>query len=186
MKVPTVNSKRQFFELWQAGVLGNKLRTWDNWADATCDGDKQGAFGFRELNPAGGGGAFEIVYFGQVQITANKWDALGRRYVICEGAPDEFGTIQGEVCRTIQGLSGMLGLSHGLRMRDAIKQGLLTPRSGAAVLALLDRYMDPSSRDDLNALFELYPDATVEFTCYDRGVGDVPGRNTIFWEVRNY
>jgi len=50
----------------------------------------------------------------------------------------------------------------------------------------LDRFMDPSSRDDLEQLFDLYPDATVEFTCYQMDLGTIPRRNTIFWEVRNY
>ncbi len=46
--------------------------------------------------------------------------------------------------------------------------------------------LDPSSRDDLEALLELYPDATVELTSYDVDVGVLPYRNTIVGEVRHY
>lgn len=46
--------------------------------------------------------------------------------------------------------------------------------------------MDPSSQQDLDDLLDLYPDATIEFTCYDIDLGVIPNRNTIFWEVRNY
>jgi hypothetical protein len=53
-------------------------------------------------------------------------------------------------------------------------------------LALLDRFMDPNSRADLDALLDLYPDAAVEFSCFSVNVGIFPARNTIFWETRNY
>jgi hypothetical protein len=46
--------------------------------------------------------------------------------------------------------------------------------------------MDPSSRDDLDALFDLYPDAAVEFACFPHNLGIFPHRNTVIWEVRNY
>ena len=102
-----------------------------------------------------------------------------------DGAPDDKRTLCGEVARTYRGLEGTLGVVQ-MPMREAMKKGLLLPRSGATVLALLDKYMDPSSRDDLDALLDLYPDATVELSCFTVDVGVIPGRNTIFWEVRDY
>ncbi len=39
--------------------------------------------------------------------------------------------------------------------------------------------------DDLEALLDKYPDHTVEFTVFDRPVGQLK-RQTVIWEVRNY
>jgi len=181
-----IRTKAEFFKLWEAGVLGNKLRTWRQWDDAVFEGDTRGMFGFREIGKAGGG-KFEIVPYGQIQLTAIRWDAEHRKFIICEAAPDHRGLIQGEVCRLVGGYHGMLGfVRNGKRMRDSIRDGDLKVVSGAQVTDLLNRFMDPASRDDLDALLDLYPDATVEFTCYEIPVGCIPGRSTIFWEVRNY
>ena len=71
-------------------------------------------------------------------------------------------------------------------MRKAMAAGCMRHCSPAEVVVLLQTYMDPSSRDDLEMLLEMYPDATVEFSCFDIDIGVYPGRNTIFWETRNY
>jgi hypothetical protein len=179
-----ITSKSEFFRLWNAGALGFKLRTWETLEALQAEPNKPPIVGFREVGKAGGG-KLEIEPVSEAPRIAAEWNAAGRRFMICEAAPDEMGTIQGEVCRTIRGLEGLLGFSNGLRMRDAIAAGLLKPRSASETLVLLRDYMSAPSRDDLEALLDLYPDATVEFTCY--GSHDFErGRNTIFWEVRDY
>jgi hypothetical protein len=184
MNAPAIRSKIQFQELWEAGVLGNRLRTWRDPQAAYDSGVP--LVGFRQLG-AGGGGAFEMAQRPDILGTAARWAAEGRRYSVSEAAPDHMGTIQGEVCRGLGGWHGLLGpVVDGRRMRDSIRDGHLKPVSGVQVLDLLLRYMDPASRDDLDALLEIYPGHTVEFTCYTVELGFLPGRNTIFWEVRNY
>lgn len=175
-----IRSKAEFFRLWEAGALGNKLRTWRDPVEAYRSGVP--LVGFREMGKAGGG-KFAMARRSEIARVAAQFP---RPFMVCEAAPDEKGTLQGEVCRTFRGLEGQLGLTSGLRMRDAIARGLLTPRGYLETRVLLERYMDPSSREDLDALFELYPDAAIEFTCYSCAVGSLPGRNTLFWEVRNY
>jgi hypothetical protein len=179
-----ITSKAEFFRLWNAGALGYRLRTWDSYLDLAASDNIPPIVGLRQIGAAGGG-AFWVGSTSEVCGQISDWQAAGRRFMICEAAPDEKGTIQGEVCRGLRGWEGYLGLSTGLRMRDAMARGLLLPRSGATVLALLDLYMSAPSRDDLDALLDLYPDATVEFTCYGDHNFD-RGRNTIYWEVRNY
>jgi hypothetical protein len=177
-----ITSKAEFFRLWNAGVLGFKLRTWDDPKEAVASGAP--IIGLRQIGKAGGG-RLDIVPREELIAMAAEWTAAGLKFMCCEAAPDEHGTIQGEVCRTYRGLEGLLGFSNGLRMRDAIARGLLVPRSPAATFVLLRDYMSAASRDDLDGLLELYPDATVEFTCY--GEHDFGrGRNAIFWEVRDY
>lgn len=177
-----VTSKAEFFQLWKAGALGNRTQLWDDPWDAIKAGAPE--VGFREIGKAGGG-KWEKVRLIHVLTTAKRWRDEGRRFVMDDGAPDDKRTLCGEVCRTYRGLEGILGVVQ-CPMRVAMQQGLLLPRTGAAVLALLDRYMDASSRDDLEGLLDLFPDATVEFSCFTINVGVFPNRNSLFWETRDY
>lgn len=201
-----IKSKHEFFEKWEAGLLGNRTRLWRDpveaydWGLNRCSERKWKAgtlttltdfelpeIGFRELRKPGtvGKGAWEKVPWHQVLKTAARWKAEGREFIMDDGAPDDKRTLTGEICRSWNGLGGILGVVQ-MPMREAMAKGLLLPRTGATILALLDRYMDPSSREDLNALLDLYPDAAIEFSCFTVNVGVFPHRNTIFWETRDY
>ena len=177
-----IRNKREFFTLWKLGVLGNRTNLWDNIDDALDSSAKE--IGFRELGKSGGG-AWEKAPRSLAREVSERWTKLGRKFIMDDGAPDDRRTLCGEVCRTHRGLEGILGIVQ-MPMREAIKRGLLKPVRGLEVNVLLDRYMDPSSRDDLDSLLELFPDAVVEFSCFTVNVGAFPRRNTIFWEVRNY
>jgi hypothetical protein len=145
-------------------------------------------YGFRMAKRGqGGGGAWSGVSRAEFWATVREWDLEygTHNYYIDDRVPDTKQTIQGELCRTHRGLEGYIGSSH-LPMRLAMQQGILTPRSPIETLVIINSYMDPSSRDDIDAILELFPDATIEFTCFQIDIGNIPGRNTILWEVRNY
>jgi hypothetical protein len=178
----TIRSKIEFFRLWELGVLGNRNHLFYDEYEAALSGFNE--IGFRQIGVPGG--AWEKVPWYEAPNTAKKWRDAGRIFVMDSGADDPAMTLQGEVCRTFRGLEGYLGLAHGLPMRKAMAAGYMTARTGAEVKVLLNTYMDPSSQDDLDALLELFPDATVEFTCFNHDIGVIPGRNTIFWETRDY
>lgn len=183
-----IESKAEFFRLWNAGALGFKLRTWNDPKEALASG--VAIVGLRQVGKAGGGRLDIVPIAGsmgheRLAGVVREWTNAGMRFVICEAAPDEHGTLQGEICRTIHGWGGLMGVSNGLRMREAMAAGLLKPRGPAVSRFLVRHYMSPASLDDLDAILDLYPNATVEFTCYgDHDFGR--GRNTIFWEVRDY
>ena len=40
--------------------------------------------------------------------------------------------------------------------------------------------------EQLMNLDDIFPDSIIEFSAYNTQVGNIPNRNTIFWEVRNY
>lgn len=192
-----IRSKRQFFELWEAGVLGNRTQLWRDPLKAFEWGCNFASFalgrdpdipmiGFREIRTGAGAGKWERVPWHRVFLTAEQWRSENRKFILDDGAPDEYRTLQGEVCRTIRGLESYLEVGGSLPMRPAMAAGLMKHRGYLETKVLLDRWMDPSSRDDLDALLELYPEATVEFSCFSVDVGVFLGRNTIFWEVRNY
>jgi len=178
-----IRSKRQFFELWEAGVLGNRTNLWHDPEVVLASGAPE--IGFRELGFAGGG-AWEKVPIDRFLETYQRWRDAGRRFVMDDGCPDWCRTLQGEIGRTYRGLEGWLDTVGQLPMRPAAAAGHMRPCSGATTLALLHRFMDPVSLDDLWALLDVYPDATIEFSCFAVDVGVFPNRNTLFWETRNY
>ena len=184
-----ITSKRQFFELWEAGCLGNRTRLWRDPQRAFDDATRLGikTVGFREIRSGrAGAGSWEKTDLCNFWEVVQRWIQAGRNFIMDDGAPDQFRTIQGEICRTYRGLEGFISIGTKLPMRQDMAAGNMVAYTGLTVLQLLTRYMDPSSRDDVDAIFELYPDAAIEFTCFSVNAGVVPGRNTIFWEVRDY
>lgn len=203
-----ITSKRQFYALWEAGVLGNRTFIWHKLEDALASGCPK--IGFREIRKSltAGAGAWELAERAQAGEVHDRWKVAGRQFIMDGSVPNDHSTLQGEVCRTFRGLESFLceraevaadirlknacgawlkELEPGLPpMRQTMRDGWHQHRGYAATHALLERYMDPSSRDDLDMLLELYPEATVEFTCFDIDTGMIPNRNTIFWETRNY
>ena len=57
---------------------------------------------------------------------------------------------------------------------------------GPRAQLILKRVLSAGSYEDFLVLGEMYPNATIEFTAYEIFVGDIPGRNAVIWEVRNY
>lgn len=199
-----IRSKSEFFRLWRAGLLGNRPLMWDTIEEAMASGCER--IGFRELGKAGGG-AWELWVRNEAVAAATRWTSEGRKFVMDGSVPNDHSTMQGEVCRTERGLESFLVVRDvvindlayhmctlgsdwnylGLPpMRMTMGAGWHRHRGYLKTKVILDHYMDPSSRDDLDVLLELYPDATIELTCFDIDTGVIPGRNTIFWEVRNY
>lgn len=182
-----INSKAEFFRLWEAGVLGNRLQIWRDEYEArhACFTQLIDVVGFREIKL--GAGSLAIVDRRDIFSTAIEWRKLNRNFMICQSAPDHLATVQGEVYRTVGGWRGFIAapVLNGQRMRESLRSNARDCR-GVEITELLDRYMDQNSRDDLEQLDELYPEHVVEFTCYSVELGQLPHRNTIFWEVRNY
>ncbi len=200
-----VRNKAQFYEMWEAGLLGNRTRIWRDPVKAFEWGRDRSNFrawkngrwdkptglpeiGFREIRPAGtpGAGRWQKVPWSQVIATAEEWRAEGRNFIMDDGAPDEYRTLQGEVVRTERGLEGFLDLEGKLPMRPAMAAGYMKHYGYLQTRLLLERYMDANSRDDLDMILDLFPDHAVEFSTFTVNVGVFPRRNTLFWEVRAY
>jgi len=182
-----ISSKNEFFRLWKLGVLGNRTRLWDNpyhaWNDSLELNIKE--LGFRQIGKAGGG-AWEKGPREDVFEIADRWGREGRKFIIDDGAPDWCRTLQGEICRTHRGMEGYLDTIGKLPMRPAMAAGHMKSYTYVMVNYLLNKYMDASSRDDIEMLLEIYPEATIEFSCFGIDCGVFPNRSTIIWEVRNY
>lgn len=180
-----IHSKRQFFDLWRNDALGNRTLLWDRVEDIPASIKR---VGFRQIGlPSGAAGAWTLVDRGQAEMTAAEWRQAGRTFIMDGSVPNDHSVMQGEVCRTERGMESFLATGYRLDpMRKTMAAGLHHHRGYLQTKLLLDHYLDPSSRDDLDMLLELYPDAAIELTAFDCNVGIIPGRRVIFWEVRNY
>jgi hypothetical protein len=182
-----IKTKQEFYELWNSNKLGNKLRTWNTLEDLKKNG-YTGLLGIRAVLVGGGPFLHGFTATG-VPDAYKQFKKLGvekEDTVLCEAAPDEKVTLQGEVYRDVDGLY-LFALENnlqGLRMRDALK--LAREYHGLEALILLKKHLSAASYDDIMELFDLYPDSVIEFSAYSNCLGWAQGRNTLIWEVRNY
>lgn len=111
------------------------------------------------------------------------------KILIDEGVVDKSITLQGEIMLTELGLYLRYGVLQ-VHQRELWKlesnyqqAGFVQNLFGLQASLILKRYMDTSSWEKLNEILAEYEDAIVEFTCFDRKVGQLKW-NTVFWEVR--
>lgn len=173
-----IRTKAEFYRRWHAGLLGNRPRTWSSPAKLAASG-WAGRVGIRSAQKGGPCLCHLSVY--QALMFAETWPCTP---TFSEAMPDDLLLLQGEVARLPGGLHLTYSTVRGLTMRKALRR----PQRAAGLEAklLLDRCLWPSSRDDLAALLDLYPDAVIEFGVHDCAVGVLPNRNAVVWEVRNY
>lgn len=175
-------NKVDFYKRYEQGEFGNRPRTWSSWQELR-DSDFKGRVTIRDMTPGG-----PCHYAVPVSFLRDGKTPIGVNLNCCrfnEGMPDEDLTIQGNVWH-----DGHLQLEYscepGIGHRLAVKQPKMKSASGLKAVSLLKMYMDPSSYDDLQEMLDTYEGAVIEFSAYGKRVGMIPGRNTVFWEVRNY
>lgn len=159
----------------------NRPQVWQEPWDIPQD-MRESQFGIRYLVP---GGPFRghMSY----QDLCKEWSARlpefkGRMYV-CGAAPDDARVIQGELMRTPGGLY-FHGSTGKTTVREAMLDGSAFDWSGFTPAAALRQGMTPESWQDIQEIFDLWPDAIIEFTVFSKCFGHLPNRNTVIWEVR--
>ena len=180
-----VLSKTINYNLYQRGLFGNKLRSWDNLEDYRND-DYKGCVSIRYRGLIPGQFCYYNVNENEVEQIVDDIISKGGekvRITINESAPDEFLTIQGELTRNECGLYLYYSTLKG-KMRDCMKDAIST--YGLQVKLMLQYYLTPSSYEDIMDLLDLYPEHVIEFSTYSKCLGDCKGRNTLIWEVRKY
>lgn len=192
----TFNSKVVQFDVWQAGLFGNMLRTWNSLKEIESSGYR-GTLSMRYKGDVGGKWTKYNVNIHDVAIVQQEWISQGAelgRITFNESAPDTDLVVQGEVmhCDSEKRYVDKEGFGlffryscKPMKMRDALK----TDQHHAWRLEarmLLERFLTPASYSDISELLEYFPGHSVEFSTYRYCLGNIPGRNTIFWEVRKY
>lgn len=170
-----IRNKRQFYALWHRGLLGNRPRTWQTLGDLLGSGYALPVV-VRSMRPGWKTiYGVEIARVGAVAPTDATFNEL---------LDDDAILLQGEAMRGETGLE-LTYSTLPLPMKLALARETLRA-SGLTAKLVLDHYLNPTSRDDLEALWDLYPGAVIEFGVYARNLGDQPHRNTLIWEVRHY
>lgn len=186
-----IQSKRQNYRLWQGGEFGNKLRAWtiDEWRESGF----AGLIVLRTLMAGGGPCRYNLAP-DEVKSVIMDWRASGihrDQIMVNEAAPDQDVILQGEYLNDIYVMNDTVGWGYfrysraKVQMRDALKNSSEAAQRLRSDL-LLRLAMTPSSHDDWNELLERYPGHVLEVSIYDRCLGDLPGRNSLVWEVRKY
>ena len=188
-----IRSKTEMYALYYRGAFGNMLTTWPSVAAFKADlaagrwpEDKPVA-----LRLASKPGITPPRYCvptetWEVDALVAEWATLGiapNAVSLNELGRDDQIVLQGEVQRSERGLD-----LRASRVPKVMRQALTEDQfhlSGLRATMTLRGAMDASSWDNLQRLFDDYPNAVVEFSVYSIPVG-TEQRNTIFWETRNY
>ena len=189
-KVKTPTTKAENYELYHKDHYGNHLAFWPSlkafFADKTWPLDRPIALrtsftpGIQLPNYC------QPTLPGEVFCLANQWVELGvprEAIVLNEIGLDEFIALQGEVMLSPNGMD-LRYSTEKLLMRQALAKSQKHV-SGLVAQQTLLAFLDPTSYDNLQRLFDDFPDAIIEFSTYSKPVG-VLQNNTVIWEVRNY
>ena len=194
MHHPTPQTKAENYELYHRGYYGNHLKFWSSLDDFFIDLDTrkwnpETHVALRTVNVPG----IKLPNYcsrtlpSEVTAIATRWvkefDIRPDQIVLNEIGPDADIVLQGEIMRT-QRHYDLYYSTMRVMMRQALQYA---PKSacGLAALHRVRSVMDASSFDNLQRLFDEFPEAIIEFSTYSRPVG-VLQTNTVFWEVRAY
>lgn len=171
----TISCKKKFFELYLAGRLGNKLRVFASPSE------------LRESKYNGTVTARSTSEHDKTCLYRLSWQEaihLPGHFCFNESAPDDQLLIQGEVMRTPGGLYLRYSTERSIPIRIAMRSAKTA--QGLKADCILKHFLNTASYEDIKELLDTYSDAVVEFSTYVKDLGDLPNRNTIIWEVRNY
>ena len=182
--IPRIKNKKDSYRIWEQGGFGNRLQAWFS-LEELREASYSGQVGIRYSDVRGGGSLF-VPFLDQNTLTAKVKELEEKGYrradmVFSEMAPDYALTINGEVNDFWD-----LWYSHVKKpMRIALKEWS-RHESGVRARMIMRQFMNDASYADLCALMDLYPAHTIEFSCYPFHLGNIPGRNSVIWEVRKY
>ena len=185
-----IASKAEMYALQKRGLLGNYLPTW-TWDEFLAE-FPEGNFGIRH-GRVSGSPLFKRGFDRHSMLQHVNWLIISGK-IAPEDVVISQDTTLYESCRTLQGevslcpeltfaYSGTVG--NDLTCREEVRQPRLVTLTGLRAKLLLETFLDAPSQETLWRLLTEYPDSTIEFTSFSRGVGAFL-HNTVFWECRTY
>jgi hypothetical protein len=189
-ELPPVTSKRRNYELWTSGAYGNRLRSWRSVEEWRRSGFR-GLVALRQLGPSGEGRCTYRLGPEAAEVVYHLCLARGARseeVVVCEQSPDDRLLVVGEYHHDLlpDGTFRHFFYSRARKpMRVALREGGRVA-TGLVATAILRHFMTDRSWGDFGELALAYPEHVIEVSVYDHCLGDLPGRNTLVWEVRRY
>lgn len=179
---PEILNKQECYALYDEGFFGNKPLTWSSYEEI-MESDYRGLVCMRAKVPS-----FKTQYdldlqkIPRILFKIEKQIPLDK-LVFNQSMPNEHLTIQGEITRYLGWHLLYTNSKKPMKLGFEEEQ---KRASGLKAKSLIETSMDPSSYSDLQVLFDLFPNSSIEFSTYEVDVGNIKNRNTIFWEVRNY
>lgn len=180
-----VKTKAENYRLYDAGVFGNKMRSWNS-IDEVRQSDYPGTVGMRYKVRNVGFCTYNLT-LDEAEVTLADWVSKGvdgKLISYVEYSPEYLLLLQGELMLSDRGW-----YLHYSREKAPMREALSKQSYdayGLAAIDLLRRTLTLPSYEDVMLLFEIFPDSIVEFSTFSRNLGILPRRNTIIWEVRNY
>lgn len=182
-----MTNKRRMYQRLNRGAFGNTIPAFESltaW-QASADYRVYPDWGVRCLVP---GDPRMRLYVPTTEVPAYVRQHFpdGRGFNISPMI-DQWCVFKGEVSECAEPPFGLylFATTSGAGWREALRQHGRVWR-GVSARIVLQHYLDPPSYDNLCELLALYLGHVVEFSVCDRAVGLIPGRNTVFWEVRLY
>ncbi len=186
MKIYTkITSKEISYQLYENGEFGNKLNTWTDVDSVLSDG-YDGTVTMRYASKYGKWCKYNIKQ-SEIREELSRWNDEGADLALVrfnESAPDNKLTIQGEFVVDSEYGYIFSYSTDKVKMREAM--ALPDELIGNEALNLLRGHLSIESNRNLKRLLDTYPAAVIELSVYDHFLGDIPGNNAVFWEVRNY
>jgi len=182
----TIPNKDEYYAHYEACTLGNKPLTWysleeikkSGWTGRVCMRSKVG-ISRKKVE-------YDIP-LKKVHKRINAWKKAGipeNEIAYNQSMPNHHLSLQGEVMKTQKGLYLICTTIKEPMLKAFEKERINL--EGLNATRTLKGHLWPSSHSDLIALMDMFPESVVEFSAYTVPVGNIQGRNTIIWEVRNY
>jgi hypothetical protein len=172
-------TKRKNAHLSNIGALGNTMRTWTD-RRRFCLARPHLCHSMTPIALR----AYQ--WGGRFHINVNPYDidaGTMKTHFVQEMCDHDHITFHGEAQHVAGGL--LLTWSKAkCNQRQAFLEDLRSAAPGESYW-MVKQHLDNASWENLWILFEAYPDHVVEFSSFDKPVGEL-GWNTIFWEVRDY
>lgn len=186
MSCRTIDTKEEFYRLWKAGLLGNHIRSFDTFAEL----QKSGYHGLVTVRYKGASSKYcrYCIPVDKVDNVIDEFLADGAKremFTFNETAPDDRLTMQGEYYHGSSRGYSLYCSTDQLPMRPALlKSG--QQYYGLEAVGRMKAHCNYASYAMIEDLLDLYPESVIEFSCYSKNVGHIPGNNALIWEVRNY
>lgn len=172
-----IKDKPSSTRLWRLGCFGNKLKTWTKPEDVPAHYRVDNQLSMRHNKP-GGKFLFQLMWKDIQQFWTPE-------YYILESISDTDRIVQGEIYSTVEGIEFWFSFKQG-PLGTVTRSTALYKWNPRTVRYYLQHVMYPLSYETLEELLSRFPKSIIELSIFNKSVGDTPGHNTLFWEVREF
>lgn len=178
----SIKTKKQFYEKYIKGILGNRIKTWETFDDVLKSGHN-GLITVRSKNKNNKFCFYDVEIESAIYLLRkNKINLID--CVFSESLDDKKTLLlQGDI--TI--MSGELYLNYS-RVKDKMRNVIPLFKTAKGLVAdnIIKSIMSPSSYSDIKDLVYRYDNHIIEFGVYNHTIGFSRCQNTVIWEVRKY